>query len=287
MPRASALPKLPKRRADTNKGDFGKVLIVAGSAGMTGAAVLASEAAYRSGAGLVTLACPSSLVPVLSARQTCAVVRPLADSGAGHLAPPAREQVAELSDACSVVAMGPGLGGEPPTVQEVREVVTMVGKPLVLDADALNAFAEHPDLLARGAAPRVLTPHPGELSRLTGAPIADIQKRREAAAKEAASRFLGVVVLKGHKTVVTDGGRTYVNTTGNPGMATGGSGDVLTGVIAALIGQGLSPFDAARLGVYLHGMAGDIAAKSVGETSLMATDILDALPAAFRKHHGR
>jgi NAD(P)H-hydrate epimerase len=286
MPKGGSLPRLPKRKPDTNKGDYGKVLVVAGSTGMVGAAVLCSEGAYRSGAGLVYIAVPASLVPIVSARQTCAVVRALPDTGGGLLAVAARERIAELAEGCDVVAMGPGLGLDPQTVEVVRETVTSVNKPLVLDADALNAFAEHPDLLARGAAPRVLTPHPGELARLIGRSIAEIQKERETIAKESAARFLGVLVLKGHRTIVTDGGRVYVNTTGNPGMATGGSGDVLAGMIAALVGQGLSPFDAARLAVYLHGMAGDIAAREVGPISLMATDLLTALPAAFRKHHG-
>jgi NAD(P)H-hydrate epimerase len=281
-----SLPKLSPRRADAHKGDFGRVLIVAGSSGMAGAATLASEGAYRSGAGLVYLACPATLVPVLSAKQTCAVVRALPDTGDGHLAARGRERVAELAETCDVVAMGPGLGLDPQTVEEVREIVTMVDKPLVLDADALNAFADHPDLLARGSAPRVLTPHPGELSRLIRRPASEIQKDRIAVAKEAASRFLGILVLKGRGTVVSDGGRAYVNATGNPGMATGGSGDVLTGMIAALLGQGLAPYDASRLAVYLHGLAGDMAARAVGAISLMATDLLAALPAAFRKHHG-
>jgi NAD(P)H-hydrate epimerase len=168
-------------------------------------------------------------------------------------------------------------------VEEVRAIVARLSKPLVLDADGINAFDGHLDLLARPEYPRVLTPHPGELSRLIGKPIAEIQKNRESIAKRIASLLGVTLVLKGHRTVVSDGKQTYVNTTGNPGMATGGTGDVLTGVIAALIGQGLSPFDAARLGAYLHGLAGDIAAKSVGMVSLMATDLLAALPDAIRR----
>ncbi len=287
-PRAALakLPRLPRRSTAGHKGDYGKVLVVAGSAAMCGAATLTSEGAYRSGAGVVTIACPATLVPVLSAKQTCAIVQGLPDTGLGSLGSDAPARIAELAEASDVVAMGPGLGLHPHTVATIRECVALLQKPLVLDADALNAFVEHPDLLARGNAPRILTPHPGELARIIGRSIDDVQRARRTIAEEAASRFLAIIVLKGHRTVVTDGERTYVNKTGNAGMATGGSGDVLTGVIAALLGQGLTPYDAARLGVYLHGMAGDIAERKRGMISLMATDIADALSAAFRKHHG-
>ncbi len=268
------LPRLPKRKPDSHKGDYGRVLIVAGSTGMCGAATLASEAAYRSGAGLVYLAVPSTLVPILSVKQTCAVVRPLPDSGDGHLGIGAAKAILALARECDVIAIGPGLGFS----AEVPGVTASVAIPLIIDADGLNAFADKPDDLARGPAPKILTPHPGELSRLTSE-----RPDRKAWARESAERFRAIVVLKGHETVVTDGKRLYVNDTGNPGMATGGAGDVLTGVIAALIGQKLDPFDAAVLGVNIHGLAGDLAAKKFGEVSMIATDIIDALPFAFMR----
>lgn len=267
---------LPKRKPDSHKGDYGRVLVVAGSPGMAGAAVLASDAAYRAGAGLVYIACPESILDVVSAKQTCAVVRPFAPRHAA-------ETILQHAASCDVAVIGPGLGQEPLIVKALHELVPRLEIPFVLDADGLNAFAEAPEFLARGKASRVLTPHPGEASRLLEMPIEQIQKSREKRARELAERFLAVAVLKGHRTVVTDGKKTYVNKTGNPGMAKGGSGDVLAGVIAALIGQKLAPYDAACLGVERHGRAGDVAARRFGQVSMMATDILDALPGAFRR----
>lgn len=269
------MKRLPKRKPDTHKGDYGRVLVVAGSRGMAGAAVLASEAAYRSGAGLVYLACPESLVDVLSIKQTCAVVWPLPERGAA-------DRILEYAATCNVVVIGPGLSQNPAVAEAVREVVVRLEIPFVLDADGLNAFVDFPDLLQRGHAPRVLTPHPGEAARLLKRPIETLQADRRASAKELAESFLAVAVLKGHRTVISDGKRFTVNRTGNPGMATAGMGDVLSGVIGALIGQGLAPYEAACLGVQLHGRAGDLAAKNTGETSLMATDLLEALPRAFK-----
>lgn len=264
------LPPLPRRRPDANKGDCGRILIVAGSRGMAGAAVLTATAAYRGGAGLVTLAVPEEIVDTVAALQVCAIVRILpvepGDMGA------------------DVVAVGPGLGTAAETVEYVRRIVSEVKVPVVLDADGLNAFAAEPELLESAGPPRILTPHPGELGRLTGVPAAAINRARGRVAEAAAKRFKSIVVLKGRGTIVTDGKRTEVNDTGNAGMATGGTGDVLTGLIAGLLGQGMKPFDAARLGVHLHGRAGDLAAEKLGPHSLMATDLLDFLPAAFLEH---
>lgn len=270
------MKRLSKRKPDSHKGDYGRVLIVAGSRGMAGAATLASEAAYRAGAGLVYLCCPSTLADILSIKQTCAVVWPFEERTAAA-------QILEYAQSCDVAVIGPGLSQAPAVAEAVREVVGAVEIPLVIDADGLNAFEAFPELLGRGHAPRVLTPHPGEAARLLKSLPTDIQADRAAAAKELAERFLSVAVLKGHRTVVTDGKQVYVNKTGNPGMATGGSGDVLSGVIGALIGQKLTPFDAACLSVQLHGKAGDLAARKVGQVSLMATDLLAALPDAFRR----
>lgn len=264
------LPPLPKRRLDAHKGSSGRVLIVAGSRGMAGAAVLAANGAYRGGAGLVTLAVPDDIVNVVGALQTCAVVR------AFPLEP------GEID--VDVVAVGPGLGNMPTAAEHVRRIVSQWKTPFVIDADGLNAFAIQPNLLALGGDGRVLTPHPGELARLTKSTASAINRDRVKSAEAAARQFKSIVVLKGRGTIITDGKRTRVNESGNPGMATGGSGDVLTGLIAALIGQGLSPFDAATLGVHLHGRAGDLAAEQLGIHSLMATDLVDFLPAAFLEH---
>lgn len=270
------MKRLPKRKPDTHKGDYGRVLVVAGSRGMAGAATLAAEAAYRSGAGLVYIACPSHLVNVMSVKTTCSVVWPFEEGTAVG-------QLLEFASKCDVAVIGPGLGQTPMIAGAVREVVGALEIPMVLDADGLNAFEAFPELLGRGAAPRVITPHPGEAARLLQSLPSDIQKNRAATATELAERFLSVAVLKGHRTIVADGKQSYLNKTGNPGMATGGTGDVLAGVIGALIGQKLSPYDAACLGVHVHGKAGDLAAKKVGQVSLMATDLLAALPDAFRK----
>lgn len=266
---------LPERKPDTHKGDYGKVLVVAGAPGMAGAAVLASEAAYRSGAGLVYICCPSRSADVLSIKQTCAVVRPFPERNP-------LPAILKEAAACDVAVVGPGLSRAPAIAAAVRRLVGKLEIPFVLDADGLNAFVETPDLLSRGRAPRILTPHPGEAARLTGLSAAEIRASRKRVAREMARRFKAILVLKGHRTVVTDGHSDYVNRTGNPGMATGGSGDVLSGMIGALIGQKLPPYRAACLAVRLHGRAGDIAARRVGQIPLMATDILAALPEAFR-----
>ncbi|MBI2900753.1 MAG: NAD(P)H-hydrate dehydratase [Planctomycetes bacterium] len=272
--------RLPPRAPDAHKGDFGTVLVVAGSRGMMGAAVLASTAALRSGAGLAVLVVPDSLVPVAMSLQVCATVRGVADAGSGTLAAGAAAEIQSIPG--DVAVIGPGLGASNPTVIAVRELVPALTIPMVLDADGLNIFEKEPDLLAQAKAPKILTPHPGEMSRLVGRPTAEIQADRENVARAAAKRFGAVVVLKGHRTVVSDGERTWVNETGNAGMATGGSGDVLSGVIGGLLGQRLPPWDAACLGAHVHGLAGDLAARERGEISLIATDILDALPRAFR-----
>lgn len=269
------MKRLPPRKPDSHKGDYGRVLVVAGSPGMCGAASMAATAAYRAGAGLVYIACPASIATAMSIKQDCAVIWPFEESQAA-------DQILLYASRCDVAVIGPGLSQAPAVVAAIREAIPGLEKPFVLDADGLNAFAEHPDLLGRGHAPRILTPHPGEAARLLGSTIEAVQKDRRASAVELARRFLSIAVLKGHRTIVSDGTRTAVNRTGNPGMATGGTGDVLAGVLGALIGQGLEPYDAAVLGVHVHGRAGDLAARRLGQVSTMATDLLGELPRAFR-----
>src|SRR5262245_3040391 len=207
------MTRFPRRKPDTHKGDYGTVLVVAGSPGMAGAAVLAGEAAYRAGAGLVVYCCPERVADVLSIKQTCGVVRPFGEkNAAGH--------ILEESARSTAAVIGPGLSQAPAIQEAVRESVQALEIPFVLDADGLNAFREYPELLQRGKAARVLTPHPGEASRLLKLSTEQIQADRAAAAAELAKRFLAVAVLKGHRTMVTDGSKSFVNRTGNPGMAT-------------------------------------------------------------------
>ena len=277
------IPTLPARDRAAHKGAFGRALVIAGSRGMVGAAALAGDAVLRAGAGLCTVAAPESVYPILAARTTCCTTHPLPETAAGGLSLRSRAEILALAADFDVVAIGPGLGRHGETARVVGAVVARLQKPLVVDADGLNALAGDTSAVARAGAPRVLTPHPGEMARLLGGvSVAEVQKARGDVAARFAAEHAAIVVLKGHATIVTDGKRIFTNTTGNPGMATGGMGDVLTGVITGLIAQGVSPFDASVLGVYVHGLAGDLAAAQFGETSLIATDVLAFLPRAFK-----
>ena len=280
------VPQLPPRPLDSNKGMYGRVLIVAGSRGMSGAAVLCAAAALRGGAGLVRVAVPEDILPLVASANPCYTTAPLPQDAHGRLSAEALPQLLELVRGNSVVELGPGLGQSGELGDMLAFVLEQTTTPLVLDADALNVLVGRLGALRKHRGPIVLTPHPGEFARLLGCDIPTVQARRRELAAEFARTHGVVVVLKGNGTVVTDGQRVYVNTTGNPGMATGGSGDVLGGLIAALLGQQLEPFAAAQLGVYLHGLAGDLARGQVGETSLIAADLLDFLPRAFQRHAG-
>jgi ADP-dependent NAD(P)H-hydrate dehydratase len=275
------LPALARRRPDAHKGDFGRVLVIAGSRGMSGAAVLTTTAALRGGAGLVRVAVPQDILPIVAASNPCYMTAPLPQDANGRLAASA-DELLELAQDSDAVAAGPGLGRSPALVTTLAGFVRRLVAPLVLDADGLNAFADDTKALGRHGGPLVITPHPGEFARLLKTDTKAVQdKRTELAAGFAAEHKL-VVVLKGHGTVVTDGRRVFVNPTSNPGMATGGTGDVLTGVIAALLGQGLEPFAAAQLGAYVHGLAGDLACRDLGEVGMIASDLLTYLPRAFQ-----
>jgi NAD(P)H-hydrate epimerase len=277
----TALPALAPRPPDGHKGTFGHVLVVAGSRGMSGAAILCGSGALRGGAGLVTVATPDPAQPVVAAGNPCYLTVPLPAGDDGQIAPAAEPAVSAAAIKCTVLAVGPGLGQGPGTTRVVTAVLTRSGKPVVLDADGLNVFSRVTDVLRRPA-PLVITPHPGEFARLLGTTTAAVLADREALAVRFAAAHQLVLLLKGHVTLVTDGRRLYRNTTGNPGMATGGSGDVLTGLVAALLGQGLGPFEAAQLAAHVHGLAGDLARDDLGEISLTATDVLNYLPRAFR-----
>jgi NAD(P)H-hydrate epimerase len=279
----TTLPALAPRAPDSNKGDFGKVLIVAGSRGMAGAAVLCGSAALRGGAGLVRVAVPQDILPTVAAGNPCYITAPLAHDEQGRLAEAALTELLSLARSHTVLAAGPGLGQSPAIPVVLSTLLMQSEAPIVLDADGLNAFAEHPERLRRHRAPLIVTPHPGEFGRLVGLDAHAVQAQRQHLAVRYAAATGVVLVLKGHRTLVTDGKRLYRNETGNAGMATAGSGDVLTGLIAALLGQKLEPFAAAQLGVHLHGLAGDLARDDLGAPSLIATDLLHYLPKAFRR----
>jgi NAD(P)H-hydrate epimerase len=279
------LPTLPPRPSDAHKGTFGTALIVGGSRGMTGAVALAGMAALRGGAGLVRLAVANRCLETVAAYEPSYMTVALPDDIDGRISGAAHTRIVELSQAATVVAIGPGMGRSPDLDRLVAQLYKEVPLPMVCDADALNALSTNHEQLAHHAGPRVLTPHPGEFARLVGHKFPG--EEREAAARELASCCHLVVVLKGHRTFVTDGRRHWHNSTGNPGMATGGSGDSLTGLITALACQGLEPYDAARLGVYVHGLAGDLAAKELGEMSMIASDIVSYLPQALKTTEGQ
>lgn len=276
---------MPARRPDAHKGECGRVLVAGGSLGMSGAAILCGLAALRSGAGLVRLAVPRTVLPLVAPAHPCLMTTPLPEDD-GRLTLPSLPGLLEAVDWADVLALGPGLGRSHQLDELVPQLLAQTTKPVVVDADALNALAENPDRLLAHGGPLVLTPHPGEFARLLGADTAAVQADRTGLARNFAARYGVVLVLKGRGTVVTDGKRVSVNTTGNPGMATGGSGDVLTGILAALIGQGLELYEAARLGAHVHGLAGDLAREHHGETSLIATDLLDHLSGAFKSLAG-
>jgi ADP-dependent NAD(P)H-hydrate dehydratase / NAD(P)H-hydrate epimerase len=276
-----AMRALVKPRAATgHKGNYGRVLVIAGSRGKTGAAALSAIAALRSGAGLVTVATPASCLPIVAALGAEYMTEPLDESGDGTVAAGAVDRILEIN--ADVIAIGPGLGQSPSARAVARGVVARARVPIVVDADGLNAFVGEIDRLqGRPDAPILITPHPGEMARLTGFSIEAVQARRLEVAQEFAARHRVFVVLKGHRTVIASpAGKTYINMTGNPGMATGGTGDVLTGAIAAWIAQLGDVEKATTLAVHLHGLAGDLAAADEGEVGMIAGDVAARLGAA-------
>ena len=279
-----AIPKLKPRAVDAHKGDFGKVCIIAGSMGMSGAAALAGRSALRAGAGLVRVATPKSVLPIVASIEPSFTTIPLPEDSRGRISAKAVNIILEAVGQNDVLAFGPGVGISGGLRSVLGTMFEQEGLRLVIDADGLNNLAGMKDWPGRLKAKMIVTPHPGEMKRLwSGLFREPLPDQRQEQAVQLAQRTGTVVVLKGAGTVVTDGEKVYVNKTGNPGMATVGSGDILTGIITALAGQGLSDFDAAVLGVYVHGLAGDIAAEKLGQVSMMTTDIIDALPDAFLK----
>ncbi len=270
---------LSRRKLNVHKNQFGHVLILAGSQRYLGAAALCGLSAMRSGAGLVTVGVPKSLNITAQKKMVHVLMTwPLQETKEGTLASSAFRHIKEAYASYNVIALGPGLSQNPSTQRLILKIIATSPIPLVIDADALNALAQNLDILKKTSTPKILTPHPGEMARLLNCPKTNIEKNREHLALTFAQKHSCTLLLKGHKTVVASPGhKTYINTTGNPGMATAGSGDVLTGMIAAFLAQGLSSFDAAKYGAYLHGLAGDLAAKNKPPISMIATDLIDAI----------
>lgn len=274
---------MPGRSPDSHKGSYGHVLILAGSPGKTGAAALAAGAAMRAGAGLVTLGVPRSLNSILEVKLTEAMTEPLPDFGDGYLGITAWPRVKEILGGKTVIALGPGLAAREETAQFVCRVLEEAAAPLVIDADALNALARNTGILKKIKQPAVITPHPGEMARLMGVSTSDVQQNRAGCAQKFAAEHNVFVVLKGARTIIAEpGGNIYINPTGNPGMASGGMGDVLTGMIAGLAAQGMALLRAAQLSAFVHGRIGDALAGERAPVGILATDILEGIPGGLQ-----
>lgn len=278
------LSPLPVRTPEFHKGECGRVLVIGGSAGMTGAGAMASISSLRAGAGVVLWAIPRSLNSVAEAVSLEVMSLPIPDTPSGAPSMEAREILVEAAREVDCVILGPGLPVAGDTGELMRLLIPEIYPPLVLDGGAFAAIATDFMTIRKRQAPTIITPHPGEMSRLTGKSIAEVQEKRLDFAKKYAKVSGAIVALKGHGTIVTHKDETYINESGNPGLSTAGTGDVLTGVVAALVAQGMSPFEAAKLGVFLHGLAGDKAAEDIGEHGVIATDVISRLPVAYKAY---
>lgn len=275
-------PLFPPRAPDAHKGTFGHLLVVAGSVGKTGAAALTGRAGLRSGAGLVTIACPASQQPVVAALGMEIMTEALPETPSQSLALKAKDRLLDLAARVEAVALGPGVSLDPETQALVRELIAEIRRPLVVDADGLTALAGHLDLLKRVPAPRCLTPHPGEMARMLGMTVAEVQSNRIETVRAFCQRYGVFVALKGARTVLGEpSGKIVLNPTGNPGMATGGAGDVLAGMVGAFLSRGMDPRPALQAAVYLHGLAGGLARDARGEEGMIAGDILEMIPRAI------
>lgn len=269
----AVLDILPNRNMTAHKGNFGRILLLCGSRGYTGAAYLAAMGALRTGAGLVYLGVPESIYAIEAVKLNEPIVLPLPDED-GQLAAAAVDEIRTLLLKMDAVLIGPGLGQSKGTLAVLKTVLREFHGPVVLDADGINLLAQHKFLLRGRTAPTVLTPHEGEFVRIAG----DIGADRRSAAEKLARELGCIVVLKGHGTIITDGVTSYRNPTGNPGMAVGGSGDVLAGMVSSLLGQGIVPLEAAAAAAWLHGAAGDRCAEKLGQYAMLPTDLLEELP---------
>lgn len=274
------------RHADANKGTLGSLLTVCGCYSMAGAAIMAGKAALRSGIGLLKMAVPQSIYPIVASNILESIYYPVAESNSGTFQASNSAFLLEKAEESRAVLIGCGMCLNTDTQRLVFDLIEQCTVPMVLDADALNAVSKEPDILKRAKAPLLLTPHPGEMARLANCTIAQIQANRAEIAKAFAGRYSVILALKGAGTVVTDGERICTNPTGNAGMATGGSGDVLAGMTASLLAQNPKlPFETACAGVYLHGLAGDLAKEKFGEISMLPTDLISCIPLAFQNCH--
>jgi NAD(P)H-hydrate epimerase len=271
-----------KREKDTHKGDYGHILIIAGSPSYTGAAWLCSQSALRCGAGLVTIAVPKSIHQTIAGRVVEAITLPVPDKK-GMFSKASEKAILNFSKTVDCAVIGPGVSRAKHTQQFVLDMIKNLKIPVIIDADGLYPLRGRWDIIAQREHLTILTPHCGEMSRLTGMSVDNIQKNRQAIAKSIAQRWNCIIVLKGYKTVCTDGKRVYINNTGNPGMATGGMGDALSGIIGAFAGRNIDPFNATCCAVYIHGYAGDIASRNIGQTSVLATDTISCLPIILKK----
>lgn len=278
---------LPPRRAESHKGDYGRALLVCGAMGYTGAPYFAATGAVRSGAGLVDLAIPEPIWAVEAGKMAEAMVHPLPANAEGMVSTAAIRPLLKRLASANVLLAGCGMGRSADVEQVVCALLDAARVPVILDADGINAVARHKDKIRNAAAPVVLTPHMGELRRLLGEDVVKDGESRAEAAVRIAADWNVILVMKGHRTLVADPtGRVYENTTGNPGMARGGSGDALAGILAGLLAQGIPPTEAAAAAVYLHGLAGDLARDDRGEIGMTVTDLLDRLPDAFVRCRG-
>jgi len=270
---------LPDRELDAHKGNFGRIGVIAGKLGMTGSCYLSSLAALRSGSGLVYSIVPKSIANIIEIKSTETITKKTEDLNKGYFSIAGINDMKKAIDEVEVVVLGPGIGVDKERMQVVKEIMSYTRKPMILDADGINCLKDEPKLLADRDGVTIITPHPGELATLLGIHTSDIQADRLKYAKEVSKKFEVITVLKGSQTIVCDWeGQVYINTSGNPGMATAGSGDILSGVIASFVGQKINPLKAALAGVFVHGLAGDYAAFDKGEYGLIAGDILENLP---------
>jgi NAD(P)H-hydrate epimerase len=276
--------KMPARAPESHKGTYGHAFIVAGSPGKTGAAAMAAQAAMRVGTGLVTIGVPEKLNPVLEMKVTEAMTEPLPDGGGGYLGMISWQRIQEVLPGKTVIAIGPGISDRQDTAQLVHTIIESVALPLVIDADGLNVLAHNPDILKKAKATVVLTPHPGEMARLMGITTQAVQADRIGTARKFSTAYGVIVVLKGARTVIAEpGGHVYINPTGNPGMASGGMGDVLTGMIAGFMAQGCDPLFCAQFAAFVHGRIGDMLASQQGNRGIIATDIINEIPAVLQQ----
>ncbi len=272
------------RPDDSNKGTLGSLLCICGSYGMAGAAIMAGKAALRCGIGLLKIAVPKSIYPVCATNILESVYYPLEETSNGVISSKNTDFLLEMCEKSSAVVIGCGLSVCDDTKNLVQSVITNCKEPLVIDADALNCICNKPEILKNLKAPAIITPHPGEMARLLHSTPKTVNSNRENTAIDFAKKFGVVTVLKGAGTIIASpDGEVYINHTGNSGMATGGSGDVLSGIIGSLLAQGASPINAAAAGVFLHGTIGDLAAEKLGKISMLPTDMIDMIPTAYLK----